>query len=179
MDKNELERRLEAAEKQNLGLLDEIKNLKEKLAQMQDEPEIPDVPYFGDGEKYWFVYNDLSTTDANMRFCGGSIKCFNAFHSKEAAQEFANKCKLIAMMLHCKWHCDRDYVPDWNNHNEEKFHALFNHDSHKFIAYSYGSRYIDEGLVFFSTEENAQKCADWINKHWKEDGNGKTNSKAP
>lgn len=40
MNKSELKSRLEAAEKQNLGLLDEINNLKAKLAEMQDEPEI-------------------------------------------------------------------------------------------------------------------------------------------
>lgn len=168
MDKNELERRLEAAEKQILGLLDEIKNLKEKLAEMQDEPEIPDMPVFHANETYWRMYPTLEhIKDSVLRFDYDG-ECYNLFHTKEYAQEFAKKCKLIAMMLHCKWYLDRDYVPDWNNHNEEKFHPLFNHDSHEFIACSYGSRFVDGGWVFFSTVENAQKCADWLNKHWKE-----------
>lgn len=170
MDKKDLERRLEAAEKQNLGLLDEIKNLKAQLAQMQDEPEIPDFPEFERNENYWYVGSDLNDAVVG-RAVGTYADDYNVFHAKEYADEFAKKCNLIAMMLHCKWYLDRDYVPDWSNHNEEKFHALFNHDSNQFIACSYGSRYIDEGLVFFSTAKNAQKCADWLNKHWKENEN--------
>ena len=45
MTREELERRLDEAEKQNLGLLDEIKNLKAKLAE-HDKQEIPDFPEF-------------------------------------------------------------------------------------------------------------------------------------
>lgn len=59
MNKKDLERRLEAAEKQSLGLLDEIKNLKAQLAEMQDEPEIPDMPDFEDGKTYWYMDNEL------------------------------------------------------------------------------------------------------------------------
>lgn len=181
MTKEEIQTRLESAEKQNLGLMDEIKNLKEKLAEMQDEPEIPDFPEFVIGKDYYYPHirwesNPLrsSTERCDTKYCKkpGIVEMdyFN-FHSIEYYNCFEKKCKLIAMMLHCKWYLDRDYVPDWNNRNEEKFHALFNHDSHKFIACSYGSRYIDEGWVFFSTVENAQKCADWINAHWKENDN--------
>lgn len=168
MDKKDLERRFEAVEKQMIGLQDEIANLKEKLDEVQDEPEIPEFPTFYGGKSY---YVDGEIVDILSNDSYGIEKDYNAFHTKSYAQEFARNCKLIAMILHCKWYLDRDYVPDWNNHNEEKFHALFNHDSHEFIACSYGSRYIDEGFVFFSTQENAQKCADWLNKHWKENEN--------
>lgn len=169
MNKKDLERRLEAAEKQNLGLMDEIKNLKAKLADMQDEPEIPDFPVFKDREIYWFCDNELK---AHMsKHSNYTVEDFNEFHTEEYAQEFAKKCKLIAMMLHCKWYLDRDYVPDWNNHNEEKFYTNFNHDRNKFIVCACGSRYIDGGRAFFSTMDNAQKCADWLNKHWKENEN--------
>jgi hypothetical protein len=29
----------------------------------------------------------------------------------------------------------------------------------------------EDTTVYFSTEENAQKCAGWLNEHWKENGN--------
>lgn len=60
MTKDELKTRLEAAEKQNLGLMDEIKNLKAKLAEMQDEQEIPDFLEFAKRETYWFARRALS-----------------------------------------------------------------------------------------------------------------------
>ena len=170
MDKQDLERRLEAAEKQNIGLLDEIKNLKAKLADMQDEPEIPDMPYFRSGKQWWYVETEGSLVESVTIHDSKRIE-FNCFHTEAYAQELAKKCKLIAMMLHCKWYLDRDYVPDWNNHNEEKFYTNFNHDKNEFVTCACGSRYIDGGRVFFSTVEKAQKCADWLNKHWKENEN--------
>lgn len=169
MDKNELERRLEAAEKQNLGLLDEIKNLKAKLAEMQDEPEIPDKPDFEMDEKFYYLNSE--TDDVEDSCYDGDIDAidFNMFHPEEYAQEFRRKCKLIAMMLHCKWYLDRDYVPDWNNNDEGKFYVRFYHDSHEYSTDV--CRFASDVCVCFSTEENAQKCADWLNKHWKENEN--------
>lgn len=164
MDKNELERRLEEAENQNLGLMDEIKYLKEKLAEMQDEPEIPDFPEFASRETFWFASLNLNGT--NFGYAVDAIgDDYNSFHTKEMAQEFANKCKLIAMMLHCKWYLDRDYVPDWNNNDEGKFYVRFYHDSHEYATDV--CRFASDVCVCFSTEENAQKCADWLNKHWR------------
>jgi hypothetical protein len=165
MDKQDIERRLEAAEKQNLGLLDEIKNLKAQLAEMQDEPEIPDKPEFEMDEKFYYL--DSVTDDVEDSCHVGDIDAidFNMFHTKEMAQEFAKKCKLIAMMLHCKWYLDRDYVPDWDN-DVSKFLPRFDHNEHKFDADAW--LLVEHIGVFFSTKEKAQKCADWLNEHWRE-----------
>lgn len=164
MDKKDLERRLEAAEKQNLGLLDEIKNLKAQLAQMQDEPEIPDMPYIDEDEKYWFVDDEIGVTDGDMCF-GDITEDFNVFHTPEYAQEFAKKCKLIAMMLHCKWYLCRDFKGDYSYPND-KWVVYYGGLDNKFLATN--SIHCDYGLVPFDTMENAQKAADWLNKHWKE-----------
>lgn len=104
MDKKDLERRLEAEEKQNLGLLDEIKNLKAQLAEMQDEPEIPDMPVFHANETYWRMYPTLKHIKSSVLHSDYDGECYNLFHTKEYADEFADKCKLIAMLLHCKWY---------------------------------------------------------------------------
>lgn len=163
MDKQELERRLKAAEKQNIGLLDEIKNLKEKLADMQDEPEIPDFPEFSRNETYWYVGSDLNDA-AVGRAVGTYADDYNVFHTKEYADEFAKKCKLIAMMLHCKWYLCPDYVPDFTNSNEEKHYVYYDACGEKYTT-DWRCMTINNE-VFFDTEENAQKCADWLNKHY-------------
>lgn len=168
MDKQELERRLKAAEKQNIGLLDEIKNLKEKLADMQDEPEIPDFPEFSRNETYWYVGSDLNDA-AVGRAVGTYADDYNVFHTKEYADEFAKKCKLIAMMLHCKWYLCPDYVPDFTNSNEEKHYVYYDACGEKYTT-DWRCMTINNE-VFFDTEESAQKCADWLNKHWKENEN--------
>lgn len=164
MYKNELERRLEAAEKQNLGLLDEIKNLKAQLAEMQDEPEIPDVPDFHANETCWRMYPTLRHIKSSVLPSDYYGEGFNLFHTKEYADEFADKCKLIAMMLHCKWYLDRDYVPKWDD--SPSFCVYFSHLFSKFMVYEVCRP--EDVNVYFSTEENAMKYADWLNKHWKE-----------
>lgn len=169
MDKNELERRLERAEKKNLELMGEIKNLKEQLAEMHDDPEIPDAPEFEMDEKFYYLD---SMTDGVEDSCIDNIDAidFNMFHTEEYAQDFYCKCKLIAMMLHCKWYLCCDHHPDFNNGDIQKWTVVFNYYEGKFTVEF--SRMREWSTIYFDTEENAKKCADWINAHWKEDGNG-------
>lgn len=163
MTKDEIQRRLDSAEKQMIGLQDEIANLKAKLDEVQDG-EIPDFPVFENGQEYWYS-DDFFTTNMGCS-TGIPYQDYNMFNKKETAQEFAKKCKLIAMMLHCKWYLDRDYVPDWESDTDsEKCYVIFDHCVNKFQV---RTRFAEEGVeVYFSTEENAQKCADWLNKHWR------------
>ena len=175
MDKNELERRLEAAEKQNIGLLDEIKYLKEQLAQMQDEPEIPDFPKFERGSAYWCVNDEFALQKSqHSGYVGekGDDDLYNAFHTEAYAHEFANKCKLIAMLLHCKWCVEKelfkfdsgvmgDYPPVYT--------VVYNRPMDE---YSVVEAHVFEGSqVYFKSEDAAQKAADWLNEHWKENEN--------
>lgn len=166
MNKNELERRLEAAEKKMIDFQDEIQNLKEKLADMQDEPEIPDMPDFKNREELFFAGGDLENVFNRFMNTNISVSDFNAFHTKAYAEEFRKKCLMIAMMLHCKWYLDRNYVQNWESDtSSEKWYVMFDHCVHKFQI---RPRYAEEGAeVYFSTEEAAQKCADWLNEHWR------------
>ena len=159
MTRDEFEKRLEAAEKQNLGLLDEIKNLKAQLAKVQED-EIPDLPDFNINDDFYIMTEDMEVSgDAII----DPVSDYNYFHTKEYAQEFADKCKLIAMLLHCKWYLDRDYVPNWSEPLERKWQLYYDHDEKKMIVGAYS--HSDYGVVF-STGELAQKAADWINKHY-------------
>lgn len=172
MTREELERRLDEAEKHNLGLLDEIKWLKEKLAE-QDKQEIPDFPEFNRGD---VVYKMDSCFDVMEENHGGGkgdkdfteydARFYNDFHTAYYAHAFRKKCLMSAMMLHCKWYLDRGYTPDWDNENEEKWQVFWGNTYKRYDVTGWAS---DEyGSVFFSTEEAAQKCADWMNAHWKE-----------
>ena len=163
MTREELEKRLNEAEKQNLSLIDEIKCLKEQLAHVETEPDIPDFPFFDlTGEETWHMNNALEVASPSRT--GGHVFDFNYFHTKDYAKEFSRKCKMIAMMMHCKWYVDREYVPDWDNEDEEKWQVFWSNLYKRYEVCDWGT---DEyGSVFFSTEENAQKCADWMNEHW-------------
>ena len=163
MTREELERRLNEAEKQNLSLLNEVKSLKAKLMDIKDEPEIPDMPHFKCGEEVLFVNSDLETVCDSLMTPSIEID-FNTFHTTAYADKFRRKCLMIAMMLHCKWYLDREYVPDWDNKFETKFCVIFNFNMNSFQL---GVQYSEEhGDVYFSTQEAAQKCANWMNEHW-------------
>ena len=165
MTREELEKRLESAEKQMIGLQDEIQNLKAKLAEAQDESEIPDFPIFKPGgEESWHINNVLDVSTPCIT--SGTACDFNYFHTKEYAQDFAKKCKLIAMMLHCKWYLDRDYVPNWKNVDENKFIVYY--DNRACCFHITQRTLSDVGQVAFSTPDAARKCADWLNEHWRD-----------
>jgi hypothetical protein len=172
MTKSELERRLEAAEKQNIGLMDEIKNLKAQLAEMQDEPEIPDFPVFKCLDVTYaldscfdIMQEEHGGGTGDSDYMGDDASYYNNFHSKDYADEFRRKCLLIAMMLHCKWYLDRDFVQDWSDQLERKWQLYYDHDEKKMVVGAYS--HSDFGVVF-STEEKAQKCAEWLNEHWRD-----------
>lgn len=98
----------------------------------------------------------------------GSQYDYNIFHTKEYAQEFAKKCKLIAMMLHCKWYLDRDYVPNWKNKEESKYFVCYDNVNG---CFKYGLDHSFNGCsISFGTDAAARKCAEWLNEHWKESG---------
>lgn len=177
MDKKDLERRLEAAEKQNLGLLEEIKSLKAQLAKVQDESEIPDFPEFAIGDDYyphirWESIPRKCTVDSiNKKYCRkpltAEMNYFN-FHSAEYYHSFESKCKLIAMLLHCKWYIDRDALD--TSEKTWTWGACYDKTNKKFVPMAYCL--CEPSAVTFRSEELAQKAADWLNAHWKEDGNG-------
>lgn len=168
MTREELEKRLESAEKQMIGLQDEIQNLKAKLAEAQGEPKIPDFPVFGtDGEEqFWCIDIMLEVDTPKTATKPVEEFDYNFFHTKEYAQEFADKCKIIAMMLHCKWYLDRDYVPNWDDMSEIKWDVHFDSKRNEFLCYSWS--HSKRPGVYFSSGAIARKCADWLNKHWRD-----------
>lgn len=173
MNKKDVERRLEAAEKQNFSLMeqnlslrDEIKNLKSQLAEMQDEPEIPDKPEFEMDEKFYYLNSATGGVEDSYFDNDMNAIDFNMFHTEEDAQKFHCLCKLIAMMLHCKRYLDNDYIPDWKD-GKYKYFAYRDPATGNFDAVA--QRRLGTGLVAFSTAEKARRCADWLNEQqWKE-----------
>lgn len=165
MTREELEKRLESAEKQMIGLQDEIQNLKAKLAEAQERPEIPDKPDFEMDEKFYY----LSSLVGGVKNCcvyDNDYIDFNMFHTEKYAQEFADKCKIIAMMLHCKWYLDREYIPNWDDLSEIKWDVHFDSKRNEFLCYSWS--HSKRPGVYFSSGAIARKCADWLNEHWRD-----------
>lgn len=91
---------------------------------------------------------------------------FNMFHTPEYAHRAMLAAKMIAMQLHCKWHIDRDFVPDWNDVHQHKYTVYYSHAVKKFCVASWETH--ERTDVVFSTREKAQLCADWLQENWKD-----------
>lgn len=81
-------------------------------------------------------------------------------------KEYANKAfkmkKFNDMLMAFKWCYDRDYEPDWSRNNV-KFcvvHTYKNHTKHYHVAWSHTCI---PNVIYFSSSDIAQKCADWLN----------------
>lgn len=161
MTKRELEEKIELYERQINGLTNEIKKLEIELGKAGEE-EIPEFPEFHSGDIVWCKNNAFDVVNYINRT--SRTKKYNNFHTVEYAKECAEKCREIAMLLHCKWHIDRDYVPNWKD-GSEKYCVTYNHDKGGYITdFFYKTEY---PTVYFSTKHDAKKAADWMNKHYK------------
>lgn len=164
MTKKELEERIESYERQiklcegqaNF-LKNEIERLKTELNKTVED-EIPDFPEFNNRDIIChYIKNETS-----------KIKDYNNFHTEEYVREYAEKSREIAMLLHCKWYIDKNYVPNWNDNDEIKYYCvtyIHNKNEEGYIPDSfYETEY---STIYFSTKQAAQKAADWINEHYK------------
>lgn len=81
------------------------------------------------------------------------------------AEELAEQAKKLKdfndKLLAFKYCYDLDYKLDWSDSYEDKYYVYYSNKTHK---YDVDSMTIwDVHNVYFSSEEIAQKCADWLN----------------
>ncbi|MDO5558422.1 MAG: hypothetical protein Q4F95_02360 [Oscillospiraceae bacterium] len=88
-----------------------------------------------------------------------SHRCFK---NKEMAELYLKKNQPLLDMMYFKECYDINYKPDLNDMAETKYSILFDVDLSKFITCTSNSFYYPS-IVFFSSEEIAAKCADWMN----------------
>lgn len=152
-----------------LILLDEILAMisewKENYVPPVEKDDVPETLDFQQGEFIHFVDTDGSIDgeyySPNQHY--GLELTRRLFKSAEMAEMFAEKTQFIADCLFFKELYDRDFVPDWSCDFVEKYSVLCNSSTGKYCAYRSGLLYSTES-VYFSTEEIAQKCADWLNR---------------
>lgn len=81
-------------------------------------------------------------------------------------EEYVNKAAKIKkfndMLMAFKWCYDRDYEPDWAT-DYAKYRVVCNFDANPRrydVVYNYKHKHNE---IYFSSEDVAQKCADWLN----------------
>lgn len=156
--KEEIQKEIDKTKKQLVKLykaLEEAKN------------EVPDVLPFNIGDELFtvsidgkvdeFKFTDSKEWDGVMR------ESHRAFKSKNYAEEFAEKTQFVADLLHFKYLYDRDFKPDWEDSTKRKWYVC--HNGYRYVC---DSNYIAHNIpvVYFSSEEIAERCAKWLNKKY-------------
>ena len=161
MNKIEIEQKLSAIEKQIAGLQAEQEDLKNLIQNMPDD--VPKTLAFEYNETLWFVDGDgdIISDDACNIEDYQLLNCrHRTFKSSEFADEFRIKTQFIADLLFFKQLYDADYVPDFDDWSKNKYFICHS----KEIGFTVDcSKCLNINIVYFSTKEIAQKCADWLN----------------
>lgn len=161
MNKKELENEIMKTQEQ-------LKKLQAALDEAEKlEKEVPEKLIFKEKDEYCYVdsMGDICWNRYTHMSSGDIKRVHNrrAFLQEKLAEIFAEKTQFIADLLHFKYLYDRDYEPDWDSVDEQKFYVYYNNETKKF-EWNFAIAYSQFGSVYFSTAQLAEKCADWLNK---------------
>lgn len=92
----------------------------------------------------------------------------NASYSNYPTKEYAEQAQKIKefndKLLAFKWCYDRDYTPDWNDHESSKYYVYYDNYLGEYDEDYISGMEMEEPMVYFSSKEIAQKCCDWLNE---------------
>ena len=75
---------------------------------------------------------------------------------------FAEKLDMLLKLIKFKFCYDYSYIPNWSDAGEWKWYVYFNTKCRKYDTDSVAT-WDRPPMIYFSTQEIAQKCADWLN----------------
>lgn len=76
--------------------------------------------------------------------------------------QFNEKLDLLKKLMKFKFCYDHSYAPDWGKQDEFKWFVYLYTPDGKY-TYDWSTTWDRPSTVYFSSEEIAQKCADWLN----------------
>lgn len=140
------------------------KDLTEEYEKSEDE--IPECYNIEHGSEMYFVgYNGGVYSDGffpNFFVDEIANEKHRAFKTEKIAKLFEEKTQIIADQLYFKELYDPDYEPDWSDTENYKSYLFFSTQSNMYRVTG-GAITKHSGAVYFSDDEIAQKCADWLN----------------
>lgn len=163
---NDIKKKLEALKVEFLGKLEALR--KEAEAQKKQEEPKPWKPERG--EKYFSIENSVDVFQ--YTYCDDGIDepkilSGNFFPTEERAEQVAKKMRLLLRLEQLHDMLCPDYVPDYEDEDEVKYHVYFNHLQGKYNISCSTSRE-NPCVVAFDTKENVEKAAKILNKELEE-----------
>lgn len=110
--------------------------------------------------QYW-VDSDGKVRSGTTEYRPDDYNPYCNYNNRTYAEKAARMKKFTDMLLAFKWCYDRDYEPNWSAEDDKYFVAYDFVDGHYYTTYSVAMSY---NVVYFSSEDIALKCADWLNQ---------------
>lgn len=158
---NDIEKKMEALKAEFLTKLETLQK-EVKMQKKQEEWKF--------GEKYFYIsqsgrvicemFTEHRTDIARKNFG-------NFFPTKERAEQVAEKMRLLLRLERLHDMLCPDYVPDYEDDDEVKYHVYFNHFLDRYDI-SYSTSRENPCMVAFDTKENVEKAAEILNKELEE-----------
>lgn len=159
MNRTELEKVIKSCDV-NIAKLELVKA--EAVKELEKSDEVPECYSVESGNEMHFVDYDGQVYSDRLFKGAIAIKNHRAFKTKKIAELFADKTQIIADQLYFKELFDKDYKPDWSDTENYKSYLFFSTKSNTYkVAGGVIAKH--SGTVYFSDDEIAQKCADWLN----------------
>jgi hypothetical protein len=157
MNNNEKIKKAEQLIAEAKELLNEVKaeNTEEDVIAKYKEDYCKDKKYFIDNfDEIGYVIASRSNTFEKVK------NPYQNYLTEELAKQAKKLKDFNDKLLAFKYCQDADYEPDWDT-LEEKYYVYY---SNRYLKYEVDSvTTYDLHSIYFSTEELAQKCADWLN----------------
>lgn len=170
MTKTEIENKIYDLKRVIEGCKNVIKANENEIKKLEAEKEKPAFERLKKGEGYYSIRKGIAgefisdlLTEENTSFDKNYFENNNYFHTKERAEEVADKINFLLKLERLHDTFCPDYKPDWNDGATTKWCVVFDYGKKEYI--SCWNTFIDNhATVYFDSKETTEKVCDILNK---------------
>lgn len=147
-----------------------IKANENEIKKLEAEKEKPVFERVKKGEGYYSIRKGIAgefisdlLTEENTSFDKKYFENNNYFHTKERAEEVADKINFLLKLERLHDVFCPDYKPNWNDKSKVKWAATFDYNKGKYAPF-YNTALDDNTIVYFDSKETAKKVCEILNK---------------
>ena len=135
-------------------LLQDIEEMKEKLAAMEEQLNKPDeYKHFPSNGDDYYYYTSVGTLCSNT--AGDDELRVNVYRTEKEADNAYNKAVALEKVKRRLLELQGDWKPDWSECAEEKLTIQYDHNKSIFIPVCWFTKQTDSLIPFMENEETA------------------------
>lgn len=169
MTKTEIENKIYDLKRVIESCKNVIKANENEIKKLEAEKEEPTFERVKKGEKYYSIgkcpsgeFASYLLTERKGHFDEYYFKNNNYFHTKERAEEVADKINFLLKLERLHDTFCPDYKPDWED-GKLKWYIPFEHTDKQYVT-NWSTRYEKCATVYFDSLETAEKVCEILNK---------------